>query len=186
MEPTYFASPSEMRAWFKKNHARVPEIWVGFHKKDSGHPSVTWPEAVDQALCFGWIDGIRKNIDSSRYKIRFTPRRKRSIWSNVNLKRAGELVEAGEMHPAGLKVFQERSAPRTGIYSYEQKNEAPLDADFERTFRAAKSAWDFFQAQPPGYRQTLTWWVVSAKKPETRLKRLATLIEKSAQQIRLR
>ncbi len=186
MNPTYFASPAELREWFRKHHADVPELWIGFHKKGAGQPSVTWTESVDQALCFGWIDGIRKSVDTSRYMIRFTPRRNRSIWSSVNLRRAGELIETGLMQPTGLQAFQIRSAPRTGIYAYEQNKEARLDEKFEEIFRANPAAWTFFQAQPPSYRQTLIWWVVSAKKQKTRTARLTTLISKSGDGIRLR
>jgi uncharacterized protein YdeI (YjbR/CyaY-like superfamily) len=154
---------------------------VGFYKKASGKPSITWPESVDEALCFGWIDGVRKSIDESSYKIRFTPRRPGSIWSAVNIKRAGELIELGRMAPAGLRAFDERKEARSVVYSYEQRDSARLEGDYEAQLRANPQAWDFFQAQPPWYQRAASWWVISAKKEETRLKRLATLIEESAQ-----
>ena len=179
MKPTFFATPSEFRDWLAEHHDKSQELWVGFYKKGSGRPSITWPEAVDEALCFGWIDGVRKSIDDISYAIRFTPRKPRSIWSAVNFKRATELTNLGLMHPAGLKAFEERTEEKSGIYAYEQKDAATLDAASEQQFRANKPAWDFFQAQPAGYRRTAIWWVISAKKDETRRKRLATLISDS-------
>jgi uncharacterized protein YdeI (YjbR/CyaY-like superfamily) len=153
---------------------------VGFYKKGSGKPSITWPEAVDEALCYGWIDGVRRGIDDVSYAIRFTPRKSRSTWSAVNIKRVEELARLGHMRPAGLAAFAERAGEKSGIYAYEQKA-AQLDDEYERQFRANQQAWDFFQAQAAWYRRTAIWWVISAKKEETRLKRLATLIEESAQ-----
>ncbi len=178
MDVTFFESPSAFRAWFEENHAHAKELWVGFYKKSTGKPSITWPEAVDQALCFGWIDGVRKSIDENSYKIRFTPRKPRSIWSSVNIKRVGELLELGLMQPAGLKVFEERDQKKSELYSYERQK-ALLDTEFEQKFRANTKAWEFFQSQAPSYQKTATWWVMSAKKEETRLKRLMTLIEDS-------
>jgi uncharacterized protein YdeI (YjbR/CyaY-like superfamily) len=165
MKPTFFATPSEFRRWLEEHHDATQEVWVGFHKKSSGKPSITWPEAVDEALCFGWIDGVRKGIDDVSYTIRFTPRKPRSIWSAVSVKRARELAGLGLMRTAGLKAFEERAEEKSGLYAYEQQ------------FRANKKAWDFFQAQAAWYRRAAIWWVISAKKEETRLKRLATLIE---------
>ena len=179
MKPTYFATPSDFRAWLEKHHDQTQELWVGFYKKSSGKPSITWPEAVDEALCFGWIDGLRKGIDGVRYTIRFTPRKPRSIWSAVNVKRAKELTRLGRMRPAGLKVFEEHAKDKSGIYAYEQRNAAKLDEAYAQQFRANKKAWDFFQAQAAWYRRTAIWWVISAKKEETRLKRLARLIKDS-------
>jgi uncharacterized protein YdeI (YjbR/CyaY-like superfamily) len=179
MKPTFFATPSEFRDWLAEHHDNSQELWVGFYKKGSGEPSITWPEAVDEALCFGWIDGVRKSIDDVSYTIRFTPRKPRSIWSAVNIKRAQELTNLGRMRPAGLRAFEERTAEKSGIYAYEQKNAAEFDAASEQQFRANKQAWDFFQAQAAGYRRTAIWWVISAKKEETRRKRLATLVEDS-------
>ncbi len=180
MKPTFFATPTELRAWLEEHHATTPELWVGFYKKGSGKPSITWPESVDEALCFGWIDGVRKGIDDTSYAIRFTRRKARSIWSAVNVSRATELTRLGLMRPAGLKAFEERAAERSSVYSYEQEN-AALDAESEQQFRANTQAWDFFQAQAPWYRKAAIWWVISAKKEATRLKRLATLIADSEQ-----
>ena len=177
-KPTYFATPGDFRAWLEANHATESELWVGFHKKGSGTPSITWPESVDEALCFGWIDGVRKTIDDKRYVIRFTPRKAKSNWSNVNIKRVGELTKLGLMKPAGLKIFEARDAKRE--YSYEQTRQAEFSAEIAKTFRANKKAWKYFEEQPPGYRKSLTYWVMSPKKEETRLKRLEQLIEFSA------
>jgi uncharacterized protein YdeI (YjbR/CyaY-like superfamily) len=184
MTITYFKSPADFRKWLETHSAAAQELWVGFYKKGSGKPSVTWPESVDQALCFGWIDGLRKTVDETRYKIRFSPRRRGSIWSAINIKRAGELIEEGLMHPAGLKAFEARKEYRSGIYSYEQRS-ADLDGVYEKKFKQNKAAWEFFQKQPPSYRKKAIWWVVSAKTEATRLKRLAKLIEDSAQGRRL-
>jgi len=153
MRPTFFATPSEFRAWLEKHHATATELLVGFHKKGSGKPSITWPEAVNEALRFGWVDSVRKGIDSA-----------------VNIERAKELIRQGHMRPAGRKGFEARRDDRSATYSYE------LGVEFERQFGSNKNAWNFFQAQPPGYRRTATYWVVSAKREEIRRKRLATLI----------
>jgi uncharacterized protein YdeI (YjbR/CyaY-like superfamily) len=184
-QPTFFASPAALRRWLQKHHDKRLELWVGFHKKGSGKPSITWPESVDEALCFGWIDGVRKRIDDTSYVIRFTPRKRGSIWSSVNVKRVAELTGAGRMQPAGLRAFEARKEAKSGIYSYEQKTAARLDDADERRFRANKKAWEFFQAQPPSYKHLMIWRVISAKKAETRLKRLAMLIEYSAQRRRV-
>jgi uncharacterized protein YdeI (YjbR/CyaY-like superfamily) len=181
MEPTFFATPSEFRAWLEKHHDSVPGLWVGFHKKGSGIPSITWAEAVDQALCFGWIDSVRKGVDGSSYMNRFTPRKRGSTWSAINIKRAKELIESGSMHLAGLAAFEARSDDRSAIYSYEQRHSARLEAGDEERFRANEKAWDFFQSQAPSYRKAAVWWVVSAKREATRKKRIATLIEDSAE-----
>ena len=180
MEPQFFETPSEFRAWLEEHHEGANELWVGFYKKGSGRPSITWPESVDEALCFGWIDGLRRSIDDERYVIRFTPRKSRSTWSLVNIRRVEELSRLGRMRPAGLRAFEARREKASGTYSYEQRYAATLDPDGEKRFRANRRAWDFFQAQSPSYRRAATWWVVSAKKEETRRKRLATLIEDSA------
>jgi uncharacterized protein YdeI (YjbR/CyaY-like superfamily) len=180
MDATFFASPEAFRAWLEEHHATVQEFWVGFYKKGSGRPSITWPEAVDEALCFGWIDGLRKSIDDVSYAIRFTPRKPHSIWSAVNIKRVDELTAQGQMRPAGLKAFAERTDKKSGVYAYEQRNAAELDAADEQQLRANTQAWDFFQAQPAWYRKTAIWWVISAKQEATRRKRLATLIDDSA------
>jgi uncharacterized protein YdeI (YjbR/CyaY-like superfamily) len=186
MEPTFFATPADLRAWLERNHDKETELLVGFYKKGSGKPSITWPELVDEALCFGWIDGIRRGIDAESYTIRLTPRKPTSNWSSVNIKRVGELTKEGRMRPAGVAAFERRSEDRSGIYSYEQRQQAKLEPEQEREFRANAAAWSFFQAQPAGYRRTATHWVVSAKREETRRARLATLIDDSANGRRLR
>ena len=179
MKPIFFASSAEFRTWLETHHEDTSELWVGFYKRSSSRPSITWPESVEQALCFGWIDGVRRSIDDSSYTIRFTPRQVRSTWSAVNIKKANELIETGLMRPAGLEAFKKRTKDRSGIYSYEQRHLAALGEDYEAQFRANKEAWDFFQSKPPSYRKAATWWVVSAKKEETRLRRLAQLIDDS-------
>ena len=179
-EAVFFATPEEFRAWLEAHHDDARELWVGFHKKGSGRPSITWPESVDEALCFGWIDGVRKSLGPDSYAIRFTPRKARSTWSAVNIRRAQELAAEGRMRPAGLKAFEARTDDRSAIYAYEQRQDAKLAPEHEREFRANERAWSFFQAQPPWYRKTAIWWVVSAKREETRRKRLRTLIDDSA------
>jgi uncharacterized protein YdeI (YjbR/CyaY-like superfamily) len=179
-DPLFFATPAELRAWFAAHHADAKELWVGFHKKGSGRPSITWPESVDEALCVGWIDGVRKSLGADSYTIRFTPRKPASTWSAVNIRRMAELTREGRVLPAGQAAFDRRSEAKSGIYAYEQSDKASLDEQSERQFRAQQAAWEYFQAQPPWYRKTAIWWVVSAKKEETRQKRLATLIEHSA------
>lgn len=176
-EPVFFAQPEEFRKWLAEHHRTAPELWVGFYKRDSGLPSITWPESVDAALCFGWIDGIRKSIDQRSYKIRFTPRRHGSIWSAVNMKRFEALRESGLVAPAGLAEFEARKDERSAIYAYEQRQQAELGQAYERLFRKNRIAWKFFQSQPPWYRRTATYWVTSAKREETRLKRLGVLID---------
>jgi uncharacterized protein YdeI (YjbR/CyaY-like superfamily) len=184
MEPDYFASPAEFRQWLERHHATATEVMVGFYKKGTGQPSLTWPESVDEALCFGWIDGVRRRVDDERYTIRFTPRQPRSVWSAVNLKRAAELKAAGRMTPAGLAAYENRDPAKAQRYSYENRPDR-LDPPLERTFKADKAAWKNFQAEPAGYRRTAIWWVVSAKKEETRRKRLGTLIAVSREGQRL-
>jgi uncharacterized protein YdeI (YjbR/CyaY-like superfamily) len=176
MTPEFFATPSELRAWLAQHHDKSKELWAGFYKKNSGNPSVTWPEAVEVALCFGWIDGIRKSIDEISYAIRLTPRKPRGTWSAINIKKVQELTKLGHMHAAGLEAFQARVKEKSGIYSYEQRRNLKLDPSYEKKLRANKKAFEFFRAQPLWYQRTSTYWVMSAKKEETRLKRLATLI----------
>jgi uncharacterized protein YdeI (YjbR/CyaY-like superfamily) len=168
----------------EKNHATATELWVGFYTKDSGKPSITWPASVDQALCFGWIDGIRKRVDEISYQIRFTPRRRGSIWSATNIKRAKELVRQKQMRPIGLKAFAARIENKSGIYSYEQRN-TELKQPYANLLKKNKAAWNFFQTQPPSYRKMIGWWIISAKKEQTRMARLAKLISESAKGKRL-
>jgi uncharacterized protein YdeI (YjbR/CyaY-like superfamily) len=183
-DPIFFESPTAFRAWLEVNHATATELWVGYHKKSTGRPSLTWAESVDQALCFGWIDGIRKSIDGERFANRFTPRKPTSNWSLVNVRRIGELIAEGLMTPAGLRAFELRDEARTGVYSSERRPEA-FPPDLGARFRATPHAWSFFEAQPAGYRRTAIHWVTSAKRDETRQKRLAALIEDSANGRRL-
>ena len=175
VEAVYFESAQGFRGWLAEHHASATELWVGFYKAGSGRRNMTWPESVDQALCHGWIDGIRKRVDDDRFVIRFTPRKRGSIWSAVNVKRMGELIQQGCVHPAGLAVFEARDHTRTDQYSYEQRR-AGLDADSEAQLKANERAWAFWRAQPPSYRRTAGWWVISAKREETRRSRLASLI----------
>jgi uncharacterized protein YdeI (YjbR/CyaY-like superfamily) len=184
-KPTFFATPAAFRAWLAKHHDTHDELWVGFHKKDSGKPSITWPESVDEALCYGWIDGVRKSLGETSYVIRFTPRKPRSNWSAVNVARVAELTTLGRMHPAGLAAFERRAPERTGIYAYEQRKTAALGPADEAAFRANGKAWAFFETQAPSYRHLAIWWVVTAKREETRQRRLAALIEHCEQERRL-
>ncbi|MBI5385088.1 MAG: YdeI/OmpD-associated family protein [Verrucomicrobia bacterium] len=178
MKTKYFKSVSELRRWLEANHARTSELWVGFFKKDSGKGGVTYPEALDEALCFGWIDGVRKSVDAVSYKIRFTPRRPGSNWSRINLQHVERLKQAGRMTPAGLKAYAARVPERSGVYSFENAPRTLAAVD-EAQFKADELAWEFFQRQPPGYQRLAVWWVVSAKKPETRARRLGQLIADS-------
>ncbi len=182
----FFAAPADFRKWLDANHDTSTELWVGFYKKESGRPSITWPESVDEALCVGWIDGIRKKLDDDSYVIRFTPRKAQSTWSAVNIARVAELTREGRMRPAGVAAFERRSDDKSAIYSYEQRKDAAFDAAAERQFRANAKGWAFFQSQPPWYRRTATYKVISAKREETRQKRLAQLIADSAAGRRIR
>lgn len=177
MKPLFFKSAADFRAWLAAHYKHSPELWVGFHKKDSGKPSVTYPQALDEALCFGWIDGLRKNVNETSYTIRFTPRKARSNWSHVNIKRASELKKRGRMAPSGLEVFNGREKSRT--YSYETRPRK-LTGTYDAKLKGDSKAWEFFRRQPPWYQRTATWWVMSARKEETRQRRLQTLIEDSA------
>jgi uncharacterized protein YdeI (YjbR/CyaY-like superfamily) len=180
MKPMFFPSPTDFRQWLENNHQKYAELWVGFYKKSSAKPSITYPEALNEALCFGWIDGVRHSVDHDAYTIRFTPRKPKSQWSAVNTKRAQQLAEAGRMRPAGLNAFAvAKDQPRK--YSYEQRQHASFGREQEQQFRANRRAWNFFQSQPPWYRRTATFWVVSAQKDETRQRRLAILIRDSEQ-----
>jgi len=175
----FFARPNDFRKWLARNHDRIDELWVGFYRKDSGRPSITWPESVDEALCFGWIDGIRKKVDHQSYKIRFTPRRLKSTWSAVNITRVAALTGEGRMQSAGIAAFGRRQENNSRKYSFENRESAKLTGADEREFRRDRAAWDFFQAQPPGYRRLAAWWIISAKRPETRRIRLERLITTS-------
>jgi uncharacterized protein YdeI (YjbR/CyaY-like superfamily) len=178
--PRYFATPADFRSWLEENHAAATELVVGFHKVGTRRPCMTWTESVREALCFGWIDGIRRSLGDEGYTIRFTPRRPGSNWSSRNVRHVEELIREGQMTPAGLAAYEARRPERTGVYSFEQRRSARLGRDQEKRFRAEPKAWAFFQAQAPSYRRTAIHWVVSAKRPETRERRLAQLIEASA------
>ncbi len=183
MEIEYFRSGEEFRAWLREHHADRAELWVGFHRKGSGTPSITYAEALDEALCFGWIDGVRRKVDDQRYTNRFTPRKPKSNWSAVNVRRVRELIDAGRMAPAGLKAFEARDPGNPeGILAPGRTH--ALDPAYEERFRANAAAWEFFQAQPPGWRRNAVGWVMSAKQEETRLRRLETLIRNAAEGIR--
>jgi uncharacterized protein YdeI (YjbR/CyaY-like superfamily) len=180
----FFASSSQFRTWLKKNHGKAQELYVGFHKIGSGKPSITYSEALDEALCFGWIDGVRKSLNSTSYTIRFTPRKPKSTWSMVNTKRVRELAALARMQPAGTRAFEARDESKSKLYSYEAKNRE-LPGAYVKKLKANGKAWSFFQTQAPYYRRTASWWIVSAKKEETRLKRLDILIQDSAKQRRV-
>jgi len=171
----FFPSAGDFREWLQSGHTKSNELWVGFYQKSSGKRSITYPEAVDEALCFGWIDGIRKKVARNSYTVRFTPRRPQSQWSAVNVRRVQELAGSGRMQPAGLKAF-ETAASQGRKYSYEQQRQSTFDSKALQRFRENRKAWEFFRSQAPWYQRTATFWVVSAKKEETRQRRLATLI----------
>jgi len=179
MDVTFFKSPAEWRAWLEKHHASETSLLVGFYKKDSGKLNMTYQQALDEALCFGWIDGVRGALDDESYTMKFHHRKPHSIWSAINIRRIGELAEQGLVHPYGQKVFDERDLSKQKLYSNEQAS-IELPPDYEAQFRANEKAWAFFQSRQPSYRKPALWWVISAKQEATRLKRLATLIEDSA------
>ena len=176
--PTYFETEADFRHWLAANHAKADELVVGFWKKGTGRPSIDWPQARDQALCFGWIDGVRKSLGQTAFTIRFSPRRKGSIWSRVNIERFKALKAEGQMREAGELAFAE-GKERTDHYSYENDVRV-LAPEEEKIFRANKAAWKDFEGRPAGYRKMILFWITSAKRAETRAKRLATLIEDSA------
>lgn len=184
MEPTFFAGAAEFRRWLEENSTTAAELIVGFYKTGSGRPSLTWPESVDEALCFGWIDGVRKRIDDASYLIRFSPRRPGSVWSAVNIASAQRLIAAGRMTPAGMAAFEARKENKSGIYSYEQRR-AKLEEPYNTLLQQNEAAWNFFQSQPPSYRKGASWFILSAKQEATRMKRLAKLIAYSARGERL-
>ena len=178
--PTFFLTQNEFRNWLLKNYKNETHLWVGYYKKATKIPSITWPESVDEGLCFGWIDGIRKSIDEQSYKIRFTPRKPSSIWSAVNIKRIKQLIEEELVMPEGIAAFERRKENKSEVYSYEQrKPELPIK--YKKLVKANKKAWEFWSKLAPSYKKASTWWVVSAKKEETRMKRLNILIESSEQ-----
>jgi uncharacterized protein YdeI (YjbR/CyaY-like superfamily) len=184
MEIKFVESQADLHKWLEENHDKASELWIGFYKKGSDKKGITYAEALDEALAFGWIDGIRKSVGDDSYTIRFTPRKRGSIWSAVNIKRAGELSELGLMQPSGLQAFTERDEKKSKLYSYEER-ERKLDDAYEHEFKTNTKAWDFFEAQPPGYRKLASWWVMSAKQEETRQRRLSALIEGSEKGERL-
>jgi uncharacterized protein YdeI (YjbR/CyaY-like superfamily) len=184
MTPTFFSSQKEFRAWLQNYHQTKKECLVGFYKAGSGKPSMTWSQSVDQALCFGWIDGIRRSIDKERYSIRFTPRKSTSTWSRINIKKVKALTRARLMRAEGLNAFKRRTAKRSGIYSHE-KEARDLPPIFKRQFKMNKPAWDFFNAQAPSYKKVMIHWIATAKQEKTRISRLEKAIKISAQQKRM-
>ncbi len=184
MKIIFFKSGNECRRWLERNHDKAREQWFGFYKKKSSKRGITYQEALDEALCFGWIDGLKKRVDEESYTFRFTPRKAKSVWSTVNTKRAEELRKLGRMKPAGLRAFAARNPDRSGIYSFENPARK-LSAKLEKEFRAHREAWEFFRAQPPGFQRVASFWVMSAKKEETRLSRLARLLSASEKKVRL-
>lgn len=184
--PTFFATPRAFRTWLQANAATATELLMGFHKVDSGTPSMTWPQSVDEALCFGWIDGVRKRIDDVSYTVRFTPRKPTSIWSAVNIAKYRQLEADGRMTPAGAAAFAHRSEEKSVVYAYEQAETATFSADELRAFKRNKAAWTFFEATPPSYRKTVLHWVTGAKKDQTRATRFAQLVDACAASKRLR
>jgi uncharacterized protein YdeI (YjbR/CyaY-like superfamily) len=179
-EGIYFASPAEFRAWLEEHHKSASEVWIGYWKKHTGKPSLTWSQAVDEALCFGWIDGVLRRVDEERHVQRFSPRKPTSNWSAINIDKVDRLRAEGRMRPAGEAAFARRRADEPGAYSYEERHKAALEPEHEERFRANAAAWEFWSASSPSYRAMATWWVVSAKRPDTRERRLTTLIEDSA------
>ncbi len=184
MKPRFFASAAQFRAWLTRYHESKSELLVGFYKKGAPRGGLTYGEALDEALAFGWIDGVRRSVDRERWSIRFTPRKPRSIWSRVNIRHVERLIAEGRMMPAGLRAYEARSPERSGVYSFERDAMA-FDEASARTFAANRKAKTFFDAQPPGYRRVITYWVMSAKRPETRARRLARVIEQSARGARV-
>lgn len=174
--PRFFDAPADFRAWLERNHQDSQELLLGFHKRGSATQGITYPEALDEALCFGWIDGVRRRLDGDRYTIRFTPRRARSKWSLVNIRRAHELIQEGRMAAPGLAAFERRDEKKSRLHAYEARSR-PLSPAYQQRFQGNAQAWSFFQSQAPWYRRTTSYWVMSAKKEETRVRRLAALIE---------
>ena len=181
----FFSGLVPFRRWLRKNAATAGELLVGFHTLGSGRPSITYPDARDEALCFGWIDGIRRNVDAETYSIRFTPRKPRSLWSRVNVERVEALTREGRMQEAGRAAYARREESRTGVYAFEQREAARLGPKEEKALRAERAAWAFWSAQPPSYRRVASWWVIGAKKEATRARRLGLLVGHSARGERL-
>jgi uncharacterized protein YdeI (YjbR/CyaY-like superfamily) len=181
----FFRTPAELRQWFRANHRTAAELWVGYYRKHAGKPSITWPESVDEALCVGWIDGIRKRLGPDSYTNRFTPRRKRSVWSAINIARVKALTAEKRMQAAGLAAYAARRENRSGIYSYEQRRDQ-LEEPYASLLKKHKAAAAFFAAQPPSYRKMMGWWIVSAKREVTRMERLEKLIDACTRQERIR
>ncbi len=184
MKPIFFPTQSNFRQWLEENHERETELLVGFYKVGSGKPSMSWSQSVDEALCFGWIDGVRRKVDAESYSIRFTPRKAQSVWSAVNIAKVANLTAKGAMKPAGIAAFAKRTENKSGIYAYENKP-AKFSGEFEKLFQANEKAWHFFEAQPNGYRKNMMYWVMSAKQPATQRSRLEKLIIESANEKRL-
>ena len=184
MKPRFFSTPDKFREWLERNHDSTSELLLGFHKKSSGKKSITYAEALDEALCYGWIDGVRKNLNETSYTIRFTPRKARSIWSLVNVKHVERLTREGRMRPAGIEAYGRRDPKRTGIYAFENRPRE-FSPEFEKAFRKNKIAWTFFQEQPPGYKRVIVFWVMEAKKEETRMRRFKQLVELCEKGLRL-
>lgn len=184
MNPTFFATQEKFREWLEKHYQKETELVVGFYKVKSKKPSMSWSESVDQALCFGWIDGVRKSIDDESYTIRFTPRKKSSIWSAINIKKIEVLTKAGLMKPEGKKAFELRSEDKSGIYSHE-KEPSFLNPEFEKQFKANTIAWEYFTNQAPSYKKVIIHWIMTAKQEKTQLSRLDKAINTSAEQKRM-
>jgi uncharacterized protein YdeI (YjbR/CyaY-like superfamily) len=184
MAPIFFNSPAEFRKWLEKNHKTETELVVGYYKVGTGKPSITWSQSVDEALCFGWIDGIRRSVDSESYSIRFTPRRPNSVWSKINIDKVEEMSKRGLMKPMGLEAYEKRKTTKSGIYSYENEV-AVLNVDLETMFKANLKAWEFFLKQAPSYKKTATRWIMSARQDITKVNRLKKMIEASEKQKRV-
>jgi uncharacterized protein YdeI (YjbR/CyaY-like superfamily) len=181
MDAQFFATADDLRAWFSEHHETAPELFVGYWKKGTGGTGVSHPEAIEQALCFGWIDSVARRLDDQRYQVRFTPRRRSSVWSAVNVAKIAELTARGLMHPAGLRAFEQRKPDQASVYSYEQPEAVQFAAEQTALLRGNPSAWEWFTRQTPAYRRSATHWVITAKRPETRARRLAQLIADSAE-----
>jgi len=184
MKPKFFSTPEKFREWLERNHDSAGELLLGFHKKSSGKKSITYPEALDEALCYGWIDGVRKNLDETSYTIRFTPRKARSIWSLVNVRHVDRLTKEGRMRPAGIEAYARRDPKRTGIYAFENRPRE-FSPEFAKAFRKNKTAWSFFEKQPPGYKRLMVFRIMEAKKEETRMKRFKQLVDLCERGLRL-